>query len=62
MPIEIVTKQISRKRRAFMRAEEEKTYLNVIQVDEAQLKKNLSESVEETLNSLLDAEIDKQRN
>ncbi|EKO52409.1 hypothetical protein ACFMPM_01995 [Leptospira kirschneri] len=49
-----------------MRAEEEKTYLNVIQVDEAQLKKNLSElvrgSVEETLNSLLDAEIDKQRN
>ncbi|PJZ64638.1 hypothetical protein CH371_17885 [Leptospira wolffii] len=46
-----------------MRAEEEKLHLKVIQVDEIQLKKGLSElvrgSVEETLNALLDAEADK---
>ncbi|RHX77508.1 IS256 family transposase [Leptospira yasudae] len=46
-----------------MRAEEEKSHLKVIQVDETQLKKDLSElvrgSVEETLNALLDAEADK---
>ncbi|PJZ59730.1 IS256 family transposase [Leptospira adleri] len=46
-----------------MRAEEEKAHLKAIQVDETQLKKDLSElvrgSVEETLNALLDAEADK---
>ncbi|XDD48755.1 IS256 family transposase [Leptospira sp. WS92.C1] len=46
-----------------MRAEEEKAHLKVIQVDETQLKKDLSElvrgSVEETLNALLDEEADK---
>ncbi|PJZ51247.1 IS256 family transposase [Leptospira adleri] len=46
-----------------MRAEEEKSHLKAIQVDETQLKKDLSElvrgSVEETLNALLDAEADK---
>ncbi|MFB5652895.1 hypothetical protein ACE5IS_19840 [Leptospira wolffii] len=40
-----------------MRAKEEKSHLKVIQVDETQLKKDLSElvrgSVEETLNALL---------
>ncbi|PNV71399.1 transposase, partial [Leptospira inadai] len=46
-----------------MRAEEDKSHLKVIQVDETQLKKDLSElvrgSVEETLNALLDEEADK---
>nr|WP_244939962.1 hypothetical protein [Leptospira adleri] len=46
-----------------MRAEEEKTHLKAIHVDETQLKKDLSElvrgSVEETLNALLDEEADK---
>ncbi|EQA35487.1 hypothetical protein LEP1GSC047_1778 [Leptospira inadai serovar Lyme str. 10] len=46
-----------------MRAEEDKSHLKVMQVDEAQLKKDLSElvrgPVEETLNALLDEEADK---
>lgn len=63
VPLTDVDYEQNRMRKENPMKPEEKSHLKVIQVDENELKKNLSElvrgSVEDTLNSLLDAEADK---